>query len=87
MVEPRPTRDVSAANPLEKLSPREREIITMVALGLSNQCIGEKLFISDKTVKNYVTSIRRKLGLENRIQVALYAIRCGLVDPGINCPN
>lgn len=49
---------------------------------LSNQAIGEKLFISDKTVKNYVTSIRRKLGVENMIQVALYAIRCGLVDPG-----
>lgn len=56
----------------------------MVALGLSNQAIGEKLFISDKTVKNYVTSIRRKLGVENRIQVALYAIRCGLVDPAID---
>ncbi|MCR4426307.1 MAG: LuxR C-terminal-related transcriptional regulator [Firmicutes bacterium] len=52
----------------------------MVALGLSNQKIGEQLFISDKTVKNYVTSIRRKLGLENRIQVALYAIRSDLVD-------
>lgn len=66
---------------LKKLSPREREIIQMVALGMSNQAIGEKLYISDKTVKNYVTSIRRKLGVENRIQVALCAIRCGLVDP------
>lgn len=64
---------------LERLSPREREIITMVAQGMSNQSIGQKLFISDKTVKNYVTSIRRKLGLENRIQIALYAIKCGLV--------
>jgi len=69
---------------LEKLSPREREIIKMVALGLSNQSIGERLFISDKTVKNYVTSIRRKLCVENRIQIALTAIRCGLVDPGIS---
>ena len=65
---------------LERLSPREREIITMVAQGMSNQSIGQKLFISDKTVKNYVTSIRRKLGLENRIQIALYAIKCGLVN-------
>ncbi len=66
---------------LEKLSPREREIIQMVAVGMSNQAIGERLYISDKTVKNYVTSIRRKLGVENRIQVALTAIKCGLVDP------
>ena len=65
---------------LERLSPREREIITMVAQGMSNQSIGQKLFISDKTVKNYVTSIRRKLGLENRIQIALYAKKCGLVN-------
>ncbi|MEA4883428.1 MAG: response regulator transcription factor [Clostridia bacterium] len=82
MPEAKPDTDSSKALALEKLSPREREIINMVAMGLSNQSIGEKLFISDKTVKNYVTSIRRKLGLENRIQVALYAIRCGLVDPG-----
>ncbi len=66
---------------LERLSPREREIIQMVAVGMSNQAIGERLYISDKTVKNYVTSIRRKLGVENRIQVALAAIKCGLVDP------
>ena len=84
MPQDRPELDSSAALALEKLSPREREIIGMVALGLSNQAIGEKLFISDKTVKNYVTSIRRKLGVENRIQVALYAIRCGLVDPAVD---
>ncbi len=83
MPEAKPEMDSSAMLALERLSPREREIIKMVALGLSNQSIGERLFISDKTVKNYVTSIRRKLGVENRIQIALYAIRCGLVDPGI----
>ena len=72
----------NASNSLElfeRLSPREREIIIMVAEGMSNQNIGQKLFISDKTVKNYVTSIRRKLALENRIQIALYAIKNGLV--------
>lgn len=84
MPEIKPETDSSALLALEKLSPREREIIGMVALGLSNQTIGERLFISDKTVKNYVTSIRRKLNVENRIQIALYAIRCGLVDPGIS---
>jgi RNA polymerase sigma factor (sigma-70 family) len=82
--ETKPETDSSTLLALEKLSPREREIIKMVALGLSNQSIGERLFISDKTVKNYVTSIRRKLCVENRIQIALYAIRCGLVDPAIS---
>lgn len=84
MPETKPETDSSTLLALEKLSPREREIIKMVALGLSNQSIGERLFISDKTVKNYVTSIRRKLCVENRIQIALYAIRCGLVDPAIS---
>ena len=84
MPETKPETDSSTLLALEKLSPREREIIKMVALGLSNQSIGERLFISDKTVKNYVTSIRRKLCVENRIQIALTAIRCGLVDPGIS---
>ena len=84
MPETKPETDSSTLLALEKLSPREREIIKMVALGLTNQSIGERLFISDKTVKNYVTSIRRKLCVENRIQIALYAIRCGLVDPAIS---
>lgn len=65
---------------LAKLSPREREVLVLVAKGFTNQRIGKQLFISDKTVKNYVTSIRRKLGLENRIQIALYAISQGIVN-------
>lgn len=65
---------------LAKLSPREREVLVLVAKGFTNQSIGKQLFISDKTVKNYVTSIRRKLGLENRIQIALYAISQGIVN-------
>lgn len=70
----------SNTNPLLDLSPREREVLSLVALGLGNEEIGKQLFISPKTVKNYVTRIRRKLGLENRTQVALYALRKGLVD-------
>ncbi|NLY55507.1 MAG: response regulator transcription factor [Firmicutes bacterium] len=68
------------ANPLLDLSPREKEVLGLVALGMGNEEIGKRLFISPKTVKNYVTRIRRKLGLENRTQVALYALRKGLVD-------
>ena len=66
--------------PLEKLSPREREILPLVAQGLDNRQIGKQLFISEKTAKNYITSIRKKLGLANRTQIALYALRNGLID-------
>ncbi len=67
------------ANPLLDLSPREKEVLSLVALGLGNEEIGKLLFISPKTVKNYVTRIKHKLNLENRTQVALYALRKGLV--------
>lgn len=65
---------------LERLSPREKEILPLVAQGLDNRQIGKNLFISDKTAKNYITSIRKKLGLANRTQIALYAIREGLIE-------
>src|SRR5690606_17193954 len=51
--------------PLERLSPREREILPLVAAGKDNREIGQLLFISEKTAKNYVTSIRKKLELKN----------------------
>lgn len=67
-------------DPLDSLSPREREILQYVASGLGNADIGKTLFISEKTVKNYVTSIRKKLGLANRAQIALYALQRGVVE-------
>lgn len=66
--------------PLERLSPREKEILPLVAQGLDNRQIGKILFISEKTAKNYITSIRKKLELSNRTQIALYAIREGLIE-------
>ncbi|HAW70280.1 MAG TPA: hypothetical protein DHD79_01685 [Firmicutes bacterium] len=68
------------SDPLESLSPRESEILQYVASGLGNAEIGKTLFISEKTVKNYVTSIRKKLGLANRAQIALYALQRGVLD-------
>jgi DNA-binding NarL/FixJ family response regulator len=67
-------------DPVERLSPREKEILPLVAQGLDNRQIGKLLFISEKTAKNYITSIRKKLGLANRTQIALYAIREGLIE-------
>lgn len=66
--------------PLAALSPREYEVFLLVAEGMTNQEIGRRLFISEKTVKNYVTKVRKKLGVSNRTQVALYALRKGVVS-------
>lgn len=67
-------------NPLERLSPREREILPLVAEGKDNREIGRELFISEKTAKNYVTSIRKKLGLKNRTQIALFALKERIIN-------
>ncbi|MBC7104318.1 MAG: response regulator transcription factor, partial [Firmicutes bacterium] len=63
------------------LTSRELEVLHLVASGESNQGIAARLFISEKTVKNHVHSIFRKLGVSDRTQAALYAIRRGLVRP------
>jgi NarL family two-component system response regulator LiaR len=69
----------SALPPTEQpLTEREVEVLRLVAEGLSNPEIGQKLFISERTVRNYVTTILDKLHLANRVQAALYALREGL---------
>jgi NarL family two-component system response regulator LiaR len=69
----------SALPPTEQpLTEREVEVLRLVAEGLSNPEIGKKLFISERTVRNYVTTILDKLHLANRVQAALYALREGL---------
>lgn len=64
----------------ESLTEREVEVLKLVASGLSNQDIGEKLFISERTVRTHVSHILDKLQLVNRTQAALYALREGLAD-------
>lgn len=59
----------------ERLSYREIEVLEMVCKGLSNQEVAKKLFLSEKTVKNHLTSIFRKIGVTDRTQAVLYAIR------------
>lgn len=61
------------------LTPREIEIIGYIASGDNNKEIAKKLFISEKTVKNHVSNILRKMNLEDRTQVAVYAYRTGLI--------
>jgi len=71
----------SSPEPLsEEVTPREREVIRLVAQGRSNHEIAQELVISEKTVKTHVSNILGKLQLTDRTQLAIYAIKHGLVD-------
>ncbi len=67
-----------APSPAADLTEREREVLCLVAEGLSNREIAEKLVISEKTVKTHISSLLGKFGLEDRTRLAIYAIKHGL---------
>lgn len=64
---------------VQSLTAREREVVALVADGLTNKQIAERLFISEATARNHLTSILAKLELPDRFQLAVYAFRRGLV--------
>jgi DNA-binding NarL/FixJ family response regulator len=66
---------------IESLTKREHEIIVLVAQGFKRTEIAEKLFISETTVRNHLTSILSKLGLSDRFELVFYAFRHGLAKP------
>jgi NarL family two-component system response regulator LiaR len=66
--------------PADELTERELEVVRLVAHGLSNREISEKLFISEKTVKTHISNVLGKLQLIDRTQIAIYAIRKGLIE-------
>jgi len=68
------------------LSAREREIVALVAQGYKNKEMAEKMFISEQTVKNHLHNIFDKLGVSDRLELAIYAIHKGLHLPGDNAP-
>jgi NarL family two-component system response regulator LiaR len=71
----------SVADPVrDPLTPREHEVLRLIARGLSNRLIARDLALSEKTVKAHVSAILGKLGVADRTQAALYAVRQGLVD-------
>lgn len=64
----------------ESLTPREREVITLVAEGRTNREIGKRLGVAERTARTHVSNILAKLGLASRTQAAMWAVREGLVD-------
>lgn len=62
---------------LAELSPQERRILEHIAQGLTNRQIGETMSLAEKTVKNYVTSVLAKMGMERRTQAAIYVTKRG----------
>ena len=63
------------------LSTREREVVGLVCQGFRNKEIAEKMFISEQTVKNHLHNIFDKLGVSDRLELALYAIHKKLNEP------
>jgi DNA-binding NarL/FixJ family response regulator len=74
LVPPPPTRERERS----PLSQREREIVALVAQGFKNKEMAEKMFISEQTVKNHLHNIFDKLGVSDRLELALYAIHNNL---------
>ena len=70
--------------PLDVLTEREREVLSHVARGLSNQEIATELFISPATAKTHVSRVMMKLGARDRAQLVVVAYEAGLVTPGVD---
>jgi two-component system, NarL family, response regulator LiaR len=65
-----------------RLTPREREVLALIGRGWANKRIARELGVSEKTVKTHVGHVLAKLGVTDRTQAALHAVRAGLVGPG-----
>jgi DNA-binding NarL/FixJ family response regulator len=66
----------------DPLTPREREVLVLIGRGMPNKLIARELGVAEKTVKTHVSHVLAKLGLSDRTQAALYAVREGIVGPG-----
>jgi NarL family two-component system response regulator LiaR len=67
--------------PLDRLTPREREVLALIGRGFPNKRIAQELGLSEKTVKTHVGHVLAKLGVTDRTQAAVAAVRAGLVEP------
>ena len=81
MTSPEPTpNNCDTPDSQPSLTRRERDILRLLAQGLSNKEIAAQLCLSEKTIKNHVSEILSKLGLHNRTQAALWVVEHGLGD-------
>jgi DNA-binding NarL/FixJ family response regulator len=78
----REPRTFAPSTALAALTPRERDVLALLARGCDNAEIGHRLFLSPSTVKHHVSHLLEKLGVENRLQAAAVAIRHGLAHEG-----
>jgi DNA-binding NarL/FixJ family response regulator len=75
------TKEIKITNAAyDALTPREQEVMVLVAEGFSSSDISEKLFISVKTVENHRSNIMRKLDIHSVIEIVRYAAKLGLID-------
>ncbi|MFS0647349.1 response regulator [Siminovitchia sp. 179-K 8D1 HS] len=74
------TKETETDNEIQILTPREREVLYHITLGQSNKEIAAELHVTEKTVKTHITSILGKMGLQDRTQAALYAIKHNWFD-------
>lgn len=70
-----------SAGPSEPLTPREQEVLKLIAEAHTNREIGEVLHLSEKTVESHRANLLRKLGMRDRVELVRYAIRRGLIEP------
>jgi two-component system, NarL family, response regulator LiaR len=70
-----------AEDPLDRLTPREREVLVLIGRGFPNKLIARELHVAEKTVKTHVGHVLAKLGVDDRTQAAVFAVRSGLVGP------
>ena len=74
-------RPPAAAGPVDQLSEQERTVLDLIGEGLTNRQIGARMFLAEKTVKNYVSHLLAKLGMERRTQVAILATELRAASP------
>ncbi|MDT0484029.1 response regulator transcription factor [Streptomyces canus] len=77
-----PAETPALAPELAGLSPRERDILALIGDGLTNREIGKKLYLSEKTVKNHISRLLAKLGVQRRVQAAVLASHLEQPNPG-----